>query len=60
VIYANWESVALKMMRNMWGQEGAFIFHEPVDPEKLGIEDYFEKIEQPMDFTQIKKKIGAH
>lgn len=30
---------------------------EPVDPSKFGIDDYFEIIEEPMDFGTIKKKL---
>ena len=33
---------------------GSYIFQEPVDPVKLGIEDYFTIIKNPMDFGTIK------
>lgn len=32
-------------------------FKEPVDPEKLGCPDYFEKIKNPMDLSTIKTKL---
>jgi bromodomain-containing factor 1 len=33
------------------------VFHEPVDPKKFGISDYFEIVKNPMDFSTIKKKL---
>lgn len=38
--------------------KGSFIFHVPVDPIKLGIEDYFDIIKQPMDFGTIKNNLN--
>ena len=32
-------------------------FRDPVDPNKLGIPDYFDIIKRPMDLTSIKRKI---
>jgi hypothetical protein len=42
----------------LWRTTHAWIFHEPVDPIKLGIEDYFDIIKKPMDFGTIKKKLN--
>lgn len=33
------------------------MFHNPVDPKKFGIDDYFEVVKNPMDFSTIKKKL---
>jgi len=38
----------------------AWIFQEPVQPEKLGIHDYFDIIKNPMDFGTIKEKLKQH
>lgn len=40
-----------------WKAKGGFYFHEPVDPAKFGIDDYFEIITEPMDFGTVKKKL---
>jgi bromodomain-containing factor 1 len=41
-----------------WRAKGAFFFQEPVDPIKFNIPDYLAKIDNPMDFTTIKKKLS--
>jgi hypothetical protein len=33
------------------------LFHKPVDPDLLGIPDYFDIIKNPMDFSTIKVEI---
>ncbi len=45
---------AKKIMTNMLKFKGSYIFQSPVDPIKLGIEDYFNIIKNPMDFGTIK------
>jgi hypothetical protein len=35
------------------------VFHNPVDPKKFGIDDYFEVVKNPMDFSTIKKKTAT-
>ncbi|KAK2725883.1 CREB-binding protein-like isoform X2 [Artemia franciscana] len=32
-------------------------FREPVDPQKLGIPDYFDIVKRPMDLSSIKRKL---
>ncbi|XP_029159806.1 bromodomain-containing protein 3-like [Nylanderia fulva] len=49
------DEVLTKLKKN----PNASPFLEPVDPEKLGIPDYFEKIEHPMDLSTIKKKLDS-
>lgn len=50
----NWIKIAKKIMSACWKIKGSYIFHQPVDPIKLGIEDYFDIVKQPMDFGTIK------
>lgn len=47
-------------MSSLWKFPNAYIFHEPVDPEKLGIPDYFEVITNPIDFGTIKIKLAEN
>ncbi|KAI1716235.1 bromodomain-containing protein [Ditylenchus destructor] len=37
----------------------AWPFYEPVNPEALGLSDYFDYIKNPMDLSTIKKKMDA-
>jgi len=59
-IMYHWEKVARRMMTNLMKQPKAYIFNEPVDPEKLLIPDYFDVIANPMDFGTIEKKLKHH
>ena len=56
-MYDNWEKIAKKLLTILSKSKGAELFLKPVDPEELGIPDYFEKIKHPMDFSTIKKKL---
>jgi len=50
-------------IEKMWCLEPEAVpFRTPVDPNALGIPDYFEIIKKPMDMSQIKRKldIGAY
>lgn len=38
----------------------AWIFNEPVNPEKLQIFDYFDIIKKPMDFSTIRERLKRH
>jgi hypothetical protein len=63
-----WEKAAKKIMCKivlrynwvvaLWKAKGAFFFHHPVDPKKYGINDYFDIVKRPMDFSTIKNKIN--
>ena len=35
----------------------ALPFHSPVNPEELGLPDYFNVIKKPMDLSTIKKRL---
>jgi hypothetical protein len=56
----HWEKVSRRMMTNSMKNAKAWIFNEPVVPEKLGINDYFDIIKNPMDFGTIDKKLKHH
>ncbi|GAB4834088.1 hypothetical protein Ancab_032342 [Ancistrocladus abbreviatus] len=64
------ETAAAKRMQELMRQFGtifrqitqhkwAWPFMEPVDVERLGLHDYYEIIEKPMDFGTIKKQMEA-
>jgi len=53
-----WEKPGKKLMNLLWRANNGWIFHEPVDPVKLSIPDYFDVVKQPMDFGTIKRKLG--
>jgi hypothetical protein len=48
------------MLNLLWKHSSAFIFHEPVDIKKLNIPDYFDIIDEPMDFGTIKNKLNQN
>lgn len=57
-IYDHWEKPARRIINNLWKQEGAWLFHYPVDVKAWKIEDYYNIIKDPMDFTTIKCKLS--
>lgn len=59
-IQYHWEKAAHRMIKNLMKHPKAWIFNEPVQPEKLGINDYFDIIHNPMDFSTIEKKLKHH
>lgn len=52
--FYSWDNAAQVLINNLWNIPNAWIFHEPVDPKKLGIPKYFDIIKNPMDFGTIK------
>mmetsp|Transcript_15401 Transcript_15401/g.17109 ORF Transcript_15401/g.17109 Transcript_15401/m.17109 type:complete len:203 (-) Transcript_15401:58-666(-) len=56
-IYDHWEKPAKRIIQHLWKQEGAWLFHYPVDVKAWKIEDYYTIITDPMDFTTIKCKL---
>jgi len=59
-IYYHWEKVASRIMSILMRKHEAWIFLEPVDPDKLGIQDYRRIIQNPMDFGTIKENLKKH
>ncbi|XP_047327754.1 transcription factor GTE6-like [Impatiens glandulifera] len=64
------EAVAAKKMHDLMRQFGSIIrqitqhkwawpFMQPVDVEGLGLDDYYEVIDRPMDFSTIKNQMEA-
>lgn len=47
------------ILNSLKKHEFGFPFVEPVDPEVLGISDYFNVIKEPMDFSKIDKRIKS-
>lgn len=47
------------ILRQITQHKWAEPFMEPVDVEGLGLHDYYEVIEKPMDFSTIKRKMEA-
>ena len=54
LLYDHWDKAAKRLMKSLWRCNSANIFHHPVDPERLGIPDYFEIVKDPIDFGTIK------
>ena len=59
-IYDSWEKAAKRLIYSLCKHSEAAIFHEPVDPVKLGIIDYFMIVKIPMDFGTIKTKLSSN
>lgn len=54
IIYDSWEKVAKRIINTLWKNTNAWLFYEPVNPEKLGIPDYFGIVKNPMDLGTVK------
>lgn len=54
----SWEKIAKKLMNLLCRVKDSELFHRPVDPDLLGIPDYFDIIKNPMDFATIKRKLN--
>jgi len=48
------------VVNQLWKHQQAWIFYEPVDPEKLNIPDYFDIVKHPMDLGTIKSKLNQN
>ncbi|KAG0417945.1 SWR1 complex bromodomain subunit bdf1, partial [Dictyocoela roeselum] len=49
-----------EILKKLKRNSNALAFLEPVDPVKLEIPDYFEKIKHPMDLSTIEKKMPSY
>ena len=47
----------LPLVRKLRNHEFGWVFREPVDPVELGIPDYFDIVEHPMDLALVEKKL---
>jgi hypothetical protein len=59
-IYESWDVAAKKLLSKLWKANSAWIFHEPVDLEKLNIPDYYEVVTEPMDLGTVKNKLNMN
>jgi hypothetical protein len=59
-LYECWDKAAKRMIASLWKSPSSWIFHDPVDPDKLGIPDYLEIVQTPMDFTIIKQRLNLN
>lgn len=57
-IYDNWDKAAKRLINTLWRHNSAKIFHKPVDPDRLGIPDYFEIVKDPIDLGTIKQRLN--
>ena len=57
-LYDNWDKVAKRLINQIWRTNAAKIFHKPVDPDRLGIPDYFEVVKDPIDLGTIKQRLN--
>ncbi|KAK6195468.1 hypothetical protein SNE40_000893 [Patella caerulea] len=48
------------VIKAMWKHHFAWPFHVPVDPDKLGLPDYFKIIKCPMDLGTVKKRLETN
>lgn len=53
-LYDSWDKAAKRLINSIWRCTSASIFHNPVDPDRLGIPDYFEIVKDPIDLGTIK------
>ncbi len=59
-IYEQWDKAAKRLLNKLWKHKSAWIFHEPVDPERHQIPDYFNFVKNPMDLGTVKSKLNQN
>ena len=47
-------------MNSLYKHNQAWIFRDPVDPEKDGVPNYPDVIKNPMDFGTIKSRLSSN
>lgn len=57
-LYDHWDKVAKRLVNQLWRCNASQIFHKPVDPDRLGIPDYFEVVKNPIDLGTIKQRLN--
>lgn len=55
-----WLRAASRVLTLCWKAKGGYYFHDPVDPVKYNVDDYFDIITEPMDFGTIRKKLNTN
>eukprot|EP01017_Pseudomicrothorax_dubius_P027379 TRINITY_DN3145_c0_g5_i1.p1 TRINITY_DN3145_c0_g5~~TRINITY_DN3145_c0_g5_i1.p1 ORF type:complete len:575 (+),score=82.61 TRINITY_DN3145_c0_g5_i1:309-2033(+) len=55
-----WQKLARRVLGMLWKMKGAYLFHHPVDPVRLGIPDYFDIVRSPMDLGTIRTKLQTN
>ena len=57
-ILDHWDKAAKRLINQIWRFNASQIFHKPVDPDRLGIPDYFEVVKTPIDLGTIKQRLN--
>jgi len=57
-LYDSWDKAAKRLINQLWRCNAASIFHKPVDPDRLGIPDYFDIVKEPIDLGTIKQRLN--
>jgi hypothetical protein len=58
--FDSWDKAAKRLINSLWRCQSAHIFHDPVDPDRLGIPDYFDVVSNPIDLGTIKQRINVN
>ena len=59
-IYESWDKAAKRLISTLWKFNQSWVFHDPVDPAKDNVPDYFNVIKNPMDFGTIKQRLNTN
>ena len=46
-------------LEKLYRQDESLPFRQPVDPQSLGIPDYFDIVKTPMDLSTVKRKLDT-
>ena len=49
----------VEVLKGLASHQHGWVFNAPVDPEELGLPDYFELIKRPMDLGTIQKRLDS-
>jgi E1A/CREB-binding protein len=56
---AELKSKCTEVLKGLQSHEHGWVFATPVNPEELGLDDYFDIIKKPMDLGTIQKKLDG-